>query len=478
MAAANAFPDTSTILGLGDKKLFDVTTQVVKVNEDVGTRIARVLEAFPGVQTFDGPNLKKLVDRVVESEEVDLNSNNLLAAIRAWTNSRSPVEQKAQGFVNGNFARMPNKVRLADFIDRIDRFFQRMQINRVSLFRADIIKMLNSSSYTKSADLLGLTYSIRGADGAVIKTGEITKNTEISLPATDDYSLTIFEFTITGTDILHNYPQFQTWTTLEKTLLWGIFVASAGMMALGFVTQMWTLWDVLYSTHSSIYWTLQQMFGTGFANVVIGQFRDIAAYVGAFAWIFLNDTRYVKRNGIGFMVFALSLLPFFSIYLEFYQAKIRGDYVDVADLLAFSIVPLSGILYGLYSYIRYLLLPKTDKVNQSPIDESHPKQVEKPSAFLNFLNTHIALINVIIFSVFSTGAVLWVITIMAKHHLPYSAYSLPVVFLFIFYRLMYDLLKTSAIKQSMAIFMEFFRNRVFRLVKNLVKNLIKFIIHR
>ncbi|PIR99126.1 hypothetical protein COT87_01160 [Candidatus Collierbacteria bacterium CG10_big_fil_rev_8_21_14_0_10_44_9] len=218
--------------------------------------------------------------------------------------------------------------------------------------------MLNNPSLTKAKDIFGFEYSVRGEDGAIIKSGKLTKYTDIYLPATDDYNLTISGLTLSGADILAQYPDYQTYSWIDNVAINSVLILSVLGFGLGMITMFWTLADTVFKTQAGIYYFFVNTFGTNFANVVLGQFRDIFTLTGIFGMIFSMNRDIVYKFG---KWFALSLINMFAVGwmgLEFYQANLWGGMVDIADLIAFSVVPISTIIYGAYSYIRYVFLPK------------------------------------------------------------------------------------------------------------------------
>ena len=52
------------------------------------------------------------------------------------------------------------------------------------------------------------------------------------------------------------------------------------------------------------------------------------------------------------MLSFLNMIAIGFIALEFYQANLLGSYADGADVLAFSVLPISTIIYGVYSYLQ------------------------------------------------------------------------------------------------------------------------------
>ena len=218
-----------------------------------------------------------------------------LSTIRAWTESRTTVEKKAQklvelipaipALIRNDLARMPNKVRLENFLDRIDRYFQFMQISRVEFTPSEIIAILNSPTITNKEDIVGIAYHITNSEGVVVQRGTIKEGIDITLPASEGYSLVTSKFTIAGSDVLALFPKYRTLSLLEKMMLSNIFLMSVSLFSLGFLTQIWTLIESAVAfnfpeleTHTSIYWALRDTFGTGMANAVLGQFRDLLHY--------------------------------------------------------------------------------------------------------------------------------------------------------------------------------------------------------
>jgi len=121
---------------------------------------------------------------------------------------------------------------------------------------------------------------------------------------------------------------------------------------------LWTLADTVFKTQAGIYYFFVNTFGSNFANVVLGQFRDLFTVTGMFGLTFKFNRDLVIKSGKWLMIFMLNIFAIGFIALEFYQANLLSRYADGADILAFSVLPLSTIIYGAYSYIRYVFLPK------------------------------------------------------------------------------------------------------------------------
>lgn len=247
---------------------------------------------------------------------------------------------------------------LREWVQTSKQVWTNRHLTRVSLFPSNIVKMLNNPSLTKAKDIFGFEYSVRGKDGAIIKSGKLTEYTDIHLPATDDYNLTISGLTLSGADILAQYPDYQTYSWIDNAAINSVLILSVLGFGLGMITMLWTLADTVFKTQAGIYYFFVNTFGTNFANVVLGQFRDIFTLTGIFGMTFSMNRDLVYKFGKWFALFLINMFAVGWMGGEFWQANLRGDMVDIADLIAFSVVPISTIIYGAYSYIRYVYLPK------------------------------------------------------------------------------------------------------------------------
>ena len=141
-----------------------------------------------------------------------------------------------------------------------------------------------------------MEYAVIDQNKDIIKSGKISKNTEIIFPAIDNYHFTISGFTMSGTDIAKNYPDFQTYSWLDSTAINSVLILSILGWSLGMITMLWTAADTAIKTHTSIYWFFAENFGTNFANVVLGQFRDIFTLTGIFSMTFLSQYNMTKGS--------------------------------------------------------------------------------------------------------------------------------------------------------------------------------------
>ena len=57
---------------------------------------------------------------------------------------------------------------------------------------------------------------------------------------------------------------------------------------------------------------------------------------------------------------ALNIYPSLLIYTEFLLVMGTGRPVDLLDIFAYSIVPITTVIFGIYSFIRYVVLPRID----------------------------------------------------------------------------------------------------------------------
>jgi len=157
---------------------------------------------------------------------------------------------------------------------------------------------------------------------------------------------------MSGADIFAQYPDYQTYSGLDQIAIDSVLIISVLGFTLGFLTQLWTLWDVAFKTHASIYWVFQDTFGPNFANVILGQFRDLFTPLGMFGILFTTNKDMFFKLGKWVMLSFLNMIAIGFIALEFYQANLLGSYADGADVLAFSVLPISTIIYGVYSYLQ------------------------------------------------------------------------------------------------------------------------------
>ncbi|MEK7588011.1 MAG: hypothetical protein AAB457_04300, partial [Patescibacteria group bacterium] len=300
-----------------------------------------------------------------------------------WKNSWSTGEKKTQelvgliskvsAFIRYNLDPIISKIRSVHFINRIEKYFQHIQMNRIFLNPYAIVKILNNQTLVNRGDVIGLPYSIKNPENATIKSGSIIENTSLYFPA--NHSITISGVTITGTEIIAQHPDYQEFSELEDMVLHSILFGSILLFSLGFFTQMSTLMNTAIKLgkfdsnpnierFTSIYYFFKNTFGKGFADVILGQFRDIFAYVGATSHVLLSRSKmvteaFIKKSSSKFILFfALFFLPFFSIFLEFFQANFHIENIDVPDVLAFSIVPISIAIFVTYPLLRNFILTK------------------------------------------------------------------------------------------------------------------------
>ncbi|MBI5449094.1 hypothetical protein HY948_02140, partial [Candidatus Gottesmanbacteria bacterium] len=252
--------------------------------------------------------------------------------------------------------------RLESILNRIERLFHDLQTIRISFSPSAIITILANPTMTKQEDIVGLPYHITNPEGITVQRGTIKKGNSISLPAGEGYALVTSKFTIVGSDVFAKYPDYRTLSLLERNLLLSIFGVSAFLFSLGFLTQMWTFvenaWAVAHpglETRTSIYYTLKDVFGTGMANVILGQFRDLFTPVIGFSMFILKNPQFARGVSLWLSLIAMNIVSFLFINLEFQTAEAMRRFVDVPDVFAFSVVPIATVLFGMYSARRYIV---------------------------------------------------------------------------------------------------------------------------
>jgi hypothetical protein len=142
----------------------------------------------------------------------------------------------------------------------------------------------------------------------------------------------------------------------EKQILTFIFISSTILFSLGFITQIWQLISTSMqirlgiNIHPGPYQFLKQVFGESFANVVLGQFRDMFTPIWGFARIFLFKGKEIVKEAIPLYIAALNIFALGFMGLEFYQANIKNGSIDIIDIISFSVLPITTVIYGVYYF--------------------------------------------------------------------------------------------------------------------------------
>ena len=115
---------------------------------------------------------------------------------------------------------------------------------------------------------------------------------------------------------------------------------------------------------TSIYYFFKNTFGKRLCR---RYFRTIQRYICLCrSYISCSSLRskmvteaFIKKSSSKFILFfALFFLPFFLFSLSFFQANFHIENIDVPDVLAFSIVPISIAIFVTYPLLRNFILTK------------------------------------------------------------------------------------------------------------------------
>jgi len=233
-----------------------------------------------------------------------------------------------------------------------------MQIDTVELTVEDIVKVLHDPSITQKENLYGLPYSIQNPEGILIKTGIIQSGTQIEIPIKEGYKLVIQEHAVTGDAVIQQYPDLSIENPLKNLLWHRLFWMVVSLFLFGAIVQFTLLLetkmlsDGSINTHFAPYWVLKSFFGTNFANIIVGQFRDLFAMAGMF--VLVNWWEKLKSSVSKWI---WNILPAIILtagyqYVEYYLSLQKGGVLDIPDIITFTFPTVSMITLAVYQYIK------------------------------------------------------------------------------------------------------------------------------